>query len=273
MVENPKEYEVVRNSAINALADLGQHALGATSSLVNALDGPIGIRESAYAALGKVANEDVPILKEKLADTNTGIRFRVLSAESMTKIVERLLEGRVENIPVEKLNRSISDVEACRESVLRFGPDYSYLVERLNRSFTSLRREQDRRQSDKRRMQAYLIGSSSLALGVVAFAILVSVQLRRRLLVLLGRRWIMTFGKCEGLIEITDTTITIRPSLSSDAIWTRFPAKWPPQQAVLETIREMLPGSDIRVAVDRSLFRQPWAYHLGGNWADGLDPS
>jgi HEAT repeat protein len=271
MMNNPKEYEAVRKSAINAVGDLGQNASSATSSLVNALDGPIGVRESAYAALGRVATENIPVLREKLADTNTDMRFRVLSAESITKIVERLLEGRVENIPVDKLNNSIGDVEACREFVIGFGPDYRYLVERLNRSFTSLRREQDRRQSDKSRMQAYLIGSSTLALGVVAFAILASVQLRRRLLVLLGRRWIMTFAKCDGLIEITDTTITIRPSLGSDATCTRFPAMWPPQQAVLETIREMLPGSDIRVAVDRSLFRQPWAYHLGGRWADGLD--
>lgn len=269
IVNNTKEYIVVRNSAIDALGNLGYSASSATSSLISALDGPPELREAAYSAIGEVTEDVLPVVWEKLADTRIEVHFRNLLAGSITKRVERLLQGEVAKIPDDKLKRDIADVEACRRYVSSFGPDYAFLVERLDRALVSLNREQARRQSDKRRRQAYVIGSAALALAVLAFFILASVNVRRRLLVLLGRRWTMTFGQCQALIEITDTTITIRPNLGAEASWTRFPTKWPPPQKVLDTVSEMLPGADIQVVVDRSLFREPWAYHLGGHWADG----
>jgi HEAT repeat protein len=271
IVNNSKEYIVVRNSAINALGNLGYNASGATSSLISVLDGPPELREAAYSAVGNVTEDIPPVVWEKLVDTRIEVHLRNLLAVSITKKVERLLEGDVANIPDDKLKKSIANVEQCRAQVAGFGPDYSSLVERLDRSIVSLNREQARRLSDNRRRQAYVVGSVFFGLAVLAFSVLASVNLRRRLLVLLGRRWTITFGQCQALIEITDTTITIRPNVGAEASWSRFPTMWPPTQTVLETVREMLPGANIQVIVDRSLFREPWAYHLGGPWADGPD--
>lgn len=269
IVNDPREFIIVRRSAIDALGNLGYSASSATSSLIGALDGPPELRESAYSTIGKVTKDVLPIIWEKLGDSSVEVHFRGLLAVSITTKVEHLLEGEVAKIPDDKLNKSIADVEACRRHVSGFGPTYDFLVERQDRALVSLNREQARRQSDKRRRQAYVIGSVSFALAVLAFSILASVNVRRRLLVLLGRRWTMTFGQCQALIEITDTTITIRPNLGVEASWTRFPTKWPLPQTLLETVHEMLPGADIQVVVDRSLFREPWAYYLGGPWADG----
>src|SRR4029079_17527411 len=102
---------VVRNSAINALGNLGYNASGATSSLISVLDGPPELREAAYSAVGNVTEDIPPVVWEKLVDTRIEVHLRNLLAVSITKKVERLLEGDVANIPDDKLKKSIANVE------------------------------------------------------------------------------------------------------------------------------------------------------------------
>lgn len=100
-----------------------------------------------------------------------------------------------------------------------------------------------------------------------------SFQLRRRALALMGRRWTLVTGQCDGVVEVLRGTALVRPLFASQSIATGIELSvWPPQSEDIAATRNLFEkGWNIKVIVERSRFAQNWAYAIGNQWADGTD--
>jgi hypothetical protein len=115
----------------------------------------------------------------------------------------------------------------------------------------------------------------SAAAATIALA--VSARLRRRLLILLGRRWLFITGDCQHLVRIENSGSAVRVSMQgvqgdeAREMHLVLEKGANCDADALAAIRPSLrAGEDVRVTVDEELFFCPWAAFIGGRWSEGL---
>jgi hypothetical protein len=132
------------------------------------------------------------------------------------------------------------------------------------------KRSIDRQEAEAQRMRLIAI-ILTLAVALLLFFIVVfSVRLRRRILLLAGRRWSLVSAEYCGTVEITETNAVFRPATGSQSTLASFRADtWPPPGDQISHLKAAFePGWNIRVLVTEQQFRRPWAHVIGSPWSE-----
>ena len=110
-------------------------------------------------------------------------------------------------------------------------------------------------------------GGALLAVSIIV----VSASVRRRILILAGRRWSFVTAPCDGTLEVTGANAIFRPTTGPRPVVAAIPSSlWPPSATKLSLLKTgFQAGWNIRVLVDESQFRRPWSHLVGSPWSEG----
>jgi hypothetical protein len=125
-------------------------------------------------------------------------------------------------------------------------------------------------QERARRRLIALSGGLTVALAL-GFTVVLSVSLRRKILLLAGRRWCFVATECDGTLEVSRSQAVFRPTTGPRPVLAAIPAEqWPPRDIDLAVIkRELKPRWTIRILADEAQFRRPWSHLVGSPWSEG----
>ena len=245
-VTSDQDSIVVFRSAAEALAVFGPDAANSIPALADCLRSPDdSLRKDAVETLAKVTQalqKDAP----NLDDTEALRLIGLLQPASAALAKVSIPQFYGDLLPKARMS-AVNSVQTLRALVE---------TRRIDRQRRTLR-------------SGFIISSLCAAL-LVGFGL--SVHLRRRVLVLLGKRWRMLPGKCDFVVEITQAGIRARSTTVAEPTVIGCDSfVWPPSPACLQNLhRFFVSGKDIAVMTDGDLFRFPWARVLGSPWSGGL---
>lgn len=263
---------VVRANAASSLGAIGPRAIAALPVLIEKLNDRVEIVGEAIArALGRISPEAAPSLLGALADKNSFVPRQAI-VFALTDIATTLQDD-AKVMSDTDLGRSIAVLQQADQAIKEAAPEMADAIASVQRSQNDLVREQSARKAGHDRVRAYFFASAVGALLLGTFALLFSFQLRRRFLVLLGRRWNLVSGNCDGVVEVLYGSVLSRSLSAAQPVISGFALSgFPPKQSDVESARKVFGcGWSIRVVVERLMFKEPWAHLLGSEWSDGQD--
>jgi HEAT repeat protein len=255
----------VASFAVDALVAYGKPSV---PHLVEALGDPEAeSRRRAAVTLGRVgrpATDAIPALVERLHDADSEVAFE--AAGALGQIAPGVAETR-EWRHILRLDRALSRLAELKGQ--HGDPD---LFERL--AVEPVR-------------QAWwqlfwiLVGYAAIALamlGVPALAYLASGRLRRALWRRFNLGWTFVTGRCDHTVVVEPSADPLRVTLTLQtqglAIVPRFPfdrvvVREPDTSEDFRKLRAHVRSARVRVEVDESEFRRPWARTIGGSLSNG----
>jgi HEAT repeat protein len=253
----------IRRTAAYVLQDIGTEARNAIPALITALqkDSTAVVRSRAANALGHVGKEAVSAISSLTAALDDReaqepeAEVRYAAAQALGNIASQL-EGL--DIPqLLTIHRALAGLSALQ------GVDEAQETAILDAT------EQVR----AARRQIFI----TLCLVLLAGALLVvataslSPKVRRRLLLLIGRRWALVTGRCDAVIEVYDQAIIVRLMNDDrpDPPGALSP-KWPPSDSLIHEVRKHLVESKtVRLLTfSEAQFCKPWAHVIGPSRSD-----
>ncbi|MES2442461.1 MAG: HEAT repeat domain-containing protein [Pseudomonadota bacterium] len=297
--------EEVRRNAADALREIGPAAAGATKALTIALDDRFAaVRANAASALGSIgpaALSALAPLTRHLDDSDSTVRQAAVTAlaaispasgPALLAALERHSEpieasniaralariaASFQDASKQLSNRDLADAIALLQRfqarVLAKSPSTTDALDKLTLVLKSLDAERARRNANSQRVLAYAAAALIAAALALLLALLASFQFRRRALALIGRRWDLVTGQCDGVVEVFRGTALVRPLFASQSTATGIElSSWPPRDEDIAATRALFAkGGNLKVVVERSRFSQLWAHAIGDPWADGED--
>jgi HEAT repeat protein len=247
--------ELIHREAAEALGHIGADAIIAAPALNTSInsDDPL-VRRNSITALGQIAN---------------GVRDNVKPLPD-SEIKNAIAALEVSLVALQKLSaRSAKDGLALDDSRVSIAKGISTLKSTIDQRLTAKQRDE----ADKKRRRAYVLAGACAIVGSFAVAIVVSAQIRRRILIAFGRRWSFVTGNCESVVEVSLTRLVAKNINRPSPLITGFALNgWPPQSELIDTVRQIFTGgSNVLVIVASEAFHEPWAHVIGGPWSDGSD--
>ncbi len=275
---------LVRTVAARALGKYGPSAKVAINDLLRILSEPDpepppkDLHENAAEALSLILVDDAggfEILISGLDSPDLSVRHYVLAAIQATSqaVHDRAtsLSDREISAWYELFGRALPSVQASSFALATDQAIKSATADALARSINRLQQER----SDRSLRRSLVLARRSLALlatiVAVTLPIAASVTIRRRLLILAGRRWSLILGKCDYSVELLGDRIQTRSLIMAQPLVHGFNTpEWPPRSDELDRLRAGFDdGSDVLVSIEKDRFWQPWAHELATQWSQG----
>jgi hypothetical protein len=265
----------VQTAGINAIVKFGTVAV---PYLRNALQSPdVGIRSAALTSIGSIGAPARDAFHDLVTLFAGDSELAVQAAYARGRVAPGLQDSALSNPAIER------DLRQALTLAQRLWPDLpddqrlpfqDTAIGPLFRSISII--NQTRNAANIRRWLAAAVAVCLVSLTVVAF--LVSVRLRRTILIQLGRRWSIVPGTCDydGNVFLLADQIHIQVRDLRNAQSTAYQERLSSTCGLasgheqLQTLRAALkPATTIALAVEEEVYGTPWAIMVGSPWSTG----